>query len=635
MPGDSYFLVSDLTTSVRNLMRNIESDILKECGVKYHLSTLKQASPAQMISVHAVPNRIIKENLLDYSDGLIPRKNLKYDYLLIAHPKVQTKEIPKEKATGFMALYAPLENSHIDANNYVHTKTFIGLDFGTSTTVLSYAVLKGDKLEVKAIPITQKSKHGASHESLVPTVMGIHERQFMVGKHAEERKGMLELGENIWYGFKENLDKLVETDYSKSILKNHETVKISNAKEALVYFFRYLKKECDLYLSENKLPKDTEFSVTVPAAFDYEKKQALRACLTNAGIHYQDAPFIEEPTAALINYLFESKEPISLGDEPVNVLILDIGAGTVDVSIMELSRQAETACSRLLAVARDGEVGGNFLDEMIAVKIIGGEYNFNQLTNSEKKEILKNCENLKIKICKDVITDTTVNYRLSNNAESNSSLQITAVDALKNRGLNVISMSFAEFMSMMRSYWTYIELTLKKAFDSADLKHEDIDLVILNGGGCRNPYMQNFARNFFIKSKIVRPDNIQEHVSKGAALNSFVLNSYGKQIVASVMSEPLLDSDGNELLAAGETLPSSELYIQPVKNTNQKNGCIELIHYKKSVFFELEALAEIEKIVISVNIDNEPECVIVYPNKTAEAKRMKIPNSKPLKIYKI
>ena len=329
LPGNSYLLISDLTSSVRPLMKALEGEIEKTGGVNFKVTTLNQPNPTSIISVHHQPNKVIRENLMTGADGLIPRKNLKYDYTLLSRMKISKKA--DTGAVGFMALYAPLGHNQIDANDYVHTKSFIGLDFGTSTTVVSCAILTNEKLKVTAIPIPQKDKEGQqTFDPLVSTVMCVVDSQFMVGRYAADRKSILEHGTNIWYGFKENLLSLKEIDYAKSVLRNHPTKKIANAKEALVFFFRYLKDEVENHLAKNHLPIKTEYSVTIPAGFDFERKQIIRECLVEAGIPYQDTPFIEEPTAALINYLYESKDPISISEKSQNVLIIDIGAGTIE-----------------------------------------------------------------------------------------------------------------------------------------------------------------------------------------------------------------------------------------------------------------------------------------------------------------
>lgn len=84
LPSNSYFLISDLTSVVRNLMRRLEQAVEGAGGVQFKRSTLGQANPTAMISVHHRPNRILLENLLMYGvDGLMPKKNLKYDYIAV------------------------------------------------------------------------------------------------------------------------------------------------------------------------------------------------------------------------------------------------------------------------------------------------------------------------------------------------------------------------------------------------------------------------------------------------------------------------------------------------------------------------------------------------------------------------
>lgn len=612
LPNSAYLLISDLTSSVRGLMKSIESELESAGGVKFKLSTLNQSGPTSIISVHHFPNKIIRENLMTGGDGLIPRKYLKYDYTLLSREKV---EAPVSKATGFMALYSPLEFNKIDANNFVHNKSFIGIDFGTSTTVVSCAVLIKDKLVVKAIPIPQKDKEGhITNDPLVPSVIGLHGNVLMVGKHAFDRKSIMEQGKNIWYGFKENLPYLESIKYEESLLKDYDQLKVSNAKEALVLFFKYLQKEITSYLAKENLAMAAEYSVTVPAAFDYDKKQMIRECLIDAGIPYDDQPFIEEPTAALINYLYESKDPISLNESNKNLLILDIGAGTVDISIMQLEKQVEGIASRLLSVARQGSIGGNLLDELIARKTNRSLEAFDELSTQKKSELLKRCEDLKIKLCKEVETDSTVDYRLPERAFGNLVVRS-----------NEIELQFQEFYKIMEDYWTKIEKTIEIALKKSSLQNEQIHAVILNGGGSRNPYIQNLTRTYFKKSKIVRPDNIQEHVSKGAAMNSFVLNSYGKQIVANIINDPvaiITEPSPIEIIKAGETIPTYEILLIPQNPQFQEDRQLLLSHNGQQVCFLIPKDLFIEKLALLVNLDNELECELITPLFPIKAKRI-------------
>lgn len=623
LPAYAYLLISDLTSSVRPLMKQLESEIDKDGQVNFKVSTLKQSIPSTTISVHHQPNKIIRENLMTGADGLIPRKNLKYDYVFVS--KVPMARKIKDEAIGFMALYAPLKENRVDANDYVHKKSFIGLDFGTSTTVVSCACLVDDHLNVAAIPIVQKDKEGAAMTGpLVPSVIAVDNNHFMVGKYAEERKAILTPGKNIWYGFKEGLLELKVTSYPHSVLGSHATKRISTGFEALKIFFEHIRENVNSYLSENNLPKDVEYSVTIPASFDYERKQVIRECLVAASIPYADAPFIDEPTAALINYFFESEDPLAINDDSKIALILDVGAGTVDVSIMRLEKQLEGIASKLLAAEREGFIGGNLLDEMLAKNQIKRIKQFEDLDPSEKSELMKQCENLKIKLCKDVQTDASVNFALDAKASSIEKVALKTGKVLENMSLPTVEITFQGFKGIMNEYWSKIVATIELAVLKSGIEKDEIDIVILNGGGSRNPYIQNFASTFFEGSQIVRPDNIQEHVSRGAALNSFVLNSYGKQIVSSILSSPLMAWDGRQwidIIPEGESLPTLEIELFPEESNQGSEKYLGLRLNEQASYFAIPTGIEVKKLFVSVNIDSEPECAVITKDKIIDAER--------------
>ena len=136
----------------------------------------------------------------------------------------------------------------------------------------------------------------------------------------------------------------------------------------MILFFKYLKKQTEEHLQSKGLSIDIAYSISIPANFESDKKVMLKSCLTAAGIDCEDAPFIDEPNAALINYLFEQNIHLTLNGQSENIIVIDVGAGTVDVSIMEISRTMEGLNSKLRSVKRIGQQGGNLIDESIAKK---------------------------------------------------------------------------------------------------------------------------------------------------------------------------------------------------------------------------------------------------------------------------
>ncbi|NMR35474.1 Hsp70 family protein [Chryseobacterium aquaticum] len=624
LPDNSYLLISDLTSGARTTIKVLEKYLIDCCAPKFIKSTLSQPSPRSLQSVHHRPSTIITQNLLLGTDGLIPRKNLNYDYSILSKGIIE-KPIDY-KALGFNALYRPLDFKKLDANDYIHKKIFIGIDFGTSSTVVSTAQLIGEKIEIKAIPIKQKNHLGSTTSSpLVPTIMSISNNKFMVGVHAADYKPFLKLGKDTWHSFKQNLGNLENIEYPSSILAKHPTNKISNATEALTYFFKYLKDQIFEYLKSDGLPTEgIEYSISIPAGFPSKEKKMLKSCLINGGIECEDTPFIEEPNAALINYLFEQNIYVET-NIPKNILVLDLGAGTVDVSILRAENSNDGFTSQLLSVLRQGHIGGNLIDQLIADSII---YN-SGLTLSKNEhhylELQSFCEKLKIKLCKTIITDKSVSYELPPLNISSEIRSIAVSNSLKSIGIDSIGITFNEFKNIMQSYWKEVADTIDNSIENAEINISSINKVIVTGGGGRNPYIQNLIVNYFKNSDVFISDNIQEQVSRGAALQSFVLNSFGKNIITPILGHDIYlkgENDSIPLFTNGISIPSMEIEIEIdnlISSSEKSIACYsdENNDYKK--YFIFPANISATKLIFYIAPDQELRCEIIGSNYEKEA----------------
>jgi hypothetical protein len=115
LPGNSFFLMADLTSGARDVIRNLEQLLERTGKINYKKSTLNQEHPIRVRSINPSPSLLIKQNLLTGEDGLIPRANLIYDYSLLSKEPIGVNRTLIEEV-GFMALYAPLALNHVDAN---------------------------------------------------------------------------------------------------------------------------------------------------------------------------------------------------------------------------------------------------------------------------------------------------------------------------------------------------------------------------------------------------------------------------------------------------------------------------------------------------------------------------------------
>ena len=110
---------------------------------------------------------------------------------------------------NIQGLFPALRNTQVakPATDIFNT-TFVGIDFGTSTTVVSVATIDKATKEILTAPIwlNQKLYDGAIMSSeKIPTVIAWHNQQLLVGKGAADLKYQLKKGVNVWYSFKMEL----------------------------------------------------------------------------------------------------------------------------------------------------------------------------------------------------------------------------------------------------------------------------------------------------------------------------------------------------------------------------------------------------------------------------------------------
>jgi hypothetical protein len=197
----------------------------------------------------------------------------------------------------------------------------------------------------------------------------------------------------------------------------------------------------------------------------------------------------------------------------------------------------------------------------------------------------------------------------------------------------------------MLAYWIGstdnegIKDTLDKSLENASLALSKIDKIIVTGGGGRNPYIKNQVANYFKGSELFISDNIQEQVSRGVALQSFVLNSFGKNIITPILGHDIYLKGLNKsvvLFENGVTIPSMdiEVYIdEPASNESLAIECYSKENANYFKYFVLPANITMSKLIFYIAPDQELSCEIVGVNFEKEAlESFKKSNNKLIKI---
>jgi len=255
-----------------------------------------------------------------------------------------------------------------------------------------------------------------------------------------------------------------------------------------------MKKYAEDYLGETV----TEAVITVPAYFTDSQRQATKDAGTIAGLDVKR--IINEPTSAALAYGLD-------GDKEEKVMIVDIGAGTSDTSILELG----DGVVEVLGTFGNSFLGGTDFDQTIV----------NWLVDEFKKTEgidLKN-DNMALQRLKD--ESEKAKKELSSTPEVSISLPFITADASGPKHLNT-KLTRAKFDSMTSKLVADILALCKTVLKDSKLKKEDIDEVILVGGSTRIPAIQKVVEDFFGKkaNKSVNPDEV---VAAGAAIQASII----------------------------------------------------------------------------------------------------------------
>jgi len=263
---------------------------------------------------------------------------------------------------------------------------------------------------------------------------------------------------------------------------------------------RKMKKTAEDYLGYEV----TQAVITVPAYFNDSQRQATKDAGTIAGLEV--LRIINEPTAAALAFGMDKQEK---GDR--KIAVYDLGGGTFDVSIIEISNIDGEHQFEVLSTNGDTFLGGEDFDQRIMDYIIdefmkesGVDLSKDTLALQRLKE---SAEKAKIELSSS--TSTTVN------------LPYITADATGPKHLNV-TITRAKFESLVEELIKRSIEPCKVALKDAGLSAKDIDDVILVGGQTRMPKVQAEVEKLFGRAprKDVNPD---EAVAVGAAIQGAVL----------------------------------------------------------------------------------------------------------------
>lgn len=477
---------------------------------------------------------------------------------------------------------------------------YIGIDFGTSTTVVSVSRVFEGRMMCKTVAIGYKTIDGAvGKDDRIATMLAFKDGKLLAGRGAEEFKYELEKDVDIWYSFKMQLGEDLGDQYAKSVFPQ-----IKSPKDATKLFFKYLKTQIEKCVPASRY----EYAVTIPASFEANQRKDLIEALESNGININRQSLIDEPNAAFLSNIMEDQQhsrTLKLRpDGNLKVLVFDYGAGTCDVSILELGLNQKGAFSKNLAISRFEKCGGDDIDRCIAKTILLPQL-LKSMGMKESdlrrkqvdylvKHLMKPAELLKIEICEKVsnqMEDGILPPLASSDEDVILNYPVEFEFDGKMMHLETPKMKFSEFNNVMRTFlkqdfsekdkYNSVFKSINSAVEKSCYSRSDIDYVLLIGGSSYNPYIQYALRESFSESELRIPENLQTHVSQGAAIHSLIYNGLGHNIINPITSEPIMvitkGAPGYRVIVpAGTDMPSEDIVIEDLETSRDGQDIIEM-----------------------------------------------------------
>ena len=442
----------------------------------------------------------------------------------------------------------------------------IGIDLGTTNSCVS--VMDGD---------TPKVIENSEGDRTTPSVVAYTDKDILVGQSAKRQA--VTNPQDTLYAIK----RLIGRKFDEEAVKKDQDIVpyiISKADNGDAWVEAKGKKIAPPEVSAKILQKMKktaedflgaevkEAVITVPAYFNDDQRKATKDAGAIAGLDVKR--IINEPTAAALAYGLDKQK------NEQKIAVYDLGGGTFDVSIIEISNVDGEQSFDVLSTNGDTFLGGEDFDLRL-IDYLADEFKKDQGMD------LRN-DPMAIQRLKEAAEKAKIELSSSNQTDIN--LPYVTADASGPKHLNV-KLTRAKLESLVDDLINKTIIPCEKALKDADLSASDINEIILVGGQTRMPKVQEVVKSFFNKEpkKEVNPD---EAVAMGAAIQAGVLGGDVKDVLLLDVTPLTLGIETmggvrTPLIEKNSTIPTKKSQVFSTAEDNQPAVTIHVLQGEREI----------------------------------------------------
>jgi len=417
----------------------------------------------------------------------------------------------------------------------------IGIDLGTTNS--AGAVVKDGK--IRLVPA---SEGPTPYGKMFPSIVAFREDgEIVVGKNAKAYAYTHPERTVRW------IKRRMGTDYTIGIDGYRYT-----PQEISALILKKIKRDAEAYLGE----RIDKAAISAPAYFNNNQRNATKEAGEKAG--FEVLRIVSEPTAASLAYGLDK-----IGKN-LKIAVLDLGAGTFDVTILQMTN----GIFKVISTSGDTHLGGKDMDDLILdylVAKIEEEHGVNLRDDRKNLNRLRDAgEMAKIRLSSK--RSTTIKTHLNIDGSELNSHLVLAREKLE---------------ELIKPELNRLRHPLEQALTDSGLDPQDIDKLVLVGGPTRMPIIRKYFRDFFgVKPEegidpmgiVATGASIQASVLKGEIRDALLLDvtplSLGVETSGGVFTR---------LIKRNTTIPTEESMVFATEEDGQTFMMIHVLQGEREM----------------------------------------------------